>query len=172
MDKTHGRSRHTILVLLFIGALTAAFFLSFLVGRYPISPSIVGRIILSRFFPIEPTWEPTLETVVLQVRLPRILLAILVGGSLSLSGASYQTLFKNPMVSPDILGVSAGAGFGAAMAMLRSGTWAEIQLSALTFGLLAVGLLNLRPSTKTAFRHPPARWRSPPWRSIVPRQTP
>lgn len=115
-------------------------FLSFMVGRYKISPKIVFDIILSRFIPITPYWGNALETVVLQVRLPRILLAIMVGGSLSISGASYQTLFKNPMVSPDILGVSAGAGFGAALSMLNDGSWFEIQMSALIFGLLAVAI--------------------------------
>ena len=136
-------SRYPLLMLLFVCGLVAAFFASFLIGRYPILPKTVTDIVLSRFFSIEPYWEATLEKVVLQVRLPRILLAILVGGSLSMAGASYQTLFKNPMVSPDILGVSAGAGFGAALAMLRYGSWAEIQLFALGFGLAAVGLAYL-----------------------------
>ena len=84
-----------------------------------------------------------MEKVIFQVRIPRILLGILVGGGLAVSGASYQTLFKNPMVSPDILGVSAGAGFGAALAMLGSGSWAQIQLSALVFGLAAVAAAYL-----------------------------
>ncbi len=137
------RSRYGLLMLTILCALVAAFFLSFLIGRYPIAPGTVVHIAFSRLLSIEPYWEATLEKVVLQVRLPRILLAILVGGSLSMSGASYQTLFKNPMVSPDILGVSAGAGFGAALAMLHNSGWAGIQLSALAFGLSAVGLAYL-----------------------------
>lgn len=72
------------------------------------------------------------------MRLPRIALGILVGGALSVSGASYQTLFKNPMVSPDLLGVSAGAGFGAALAMINDGSWWQIQTPAFTFGMIAV----------------------------------
>ncbi|WP_333646743.1 FecCD family ABC transporter permease [Lacrimispora sp.] len=112
--------------------------LSFWVGRYALSPKIVIDILLSRLGLVTPYWEETLETVVLNVRLPRILLAMLVGGALSVSGASYQTLFKNPMVSPDILGVSAGAGFGAALAMIHNAMWWQIQLSALVFGLAAV----------------------------------
>jgi|GEM_PF-2763170 len=127
MRKTN--RRYFAVILLFLNILLlAAFSFSFLVGRYAIPPKTVWEIILSRIFPIEPTWEETLETVILQVRLPRILLGILVGGALSLSGASYQTLFKNPMVSPDILGVSAGAGFGAALAMVNEASWWEIQL--------------------------------------------
>ncbi|HIT90213.1 MAG TPA: iron ABC transporter permease [Candidatus Merdenecus merdavium] len=129
-------------MFLFILTITV-FFLSFMIGRYPIAPKTVVDIILSKIVPIKPYWDSTVEMVVLQVRLPRILLAIMVGGALSISGASYQTLFKNPMVSPDILGVSAGAGFGAALAMLRDGNWIEIQSSALVFGLLAVALTYL-----------------------------
>ena len=126
-----------------IGLVIIGFFVSFLIGRYPIPPKTVVDIILAQFFDVTPYWEPALETVVIQVRLPRILLAILIGGALSISGASYQTLFKNPMVSPDILGVSAGAGFGAALMMLNDGTWVDIQASALFFGLVAVGIAYL-----------------------------
>ncbi len=120
------------------GVLLICAVLSFWVGRYALSPKIVIDILLSRLGLVTPYWEETLETVVLNVRLPRILLAMLVGGALSVSGASYQTLFKNPMVSPDILGVSAGAGFGAALAMIHNAMWWQIQLSALVFGLAAV----------------------------------
>ena len=139
MRRTNRRYFAALLLFLSI-LLLAAFSLSFLVGRYSILPKTVWEIILSRFFPVERDWEETLETVILQVRLPRILLGILVGGSLSLSGASYQTLFKNPMVSPDILGVSAGAGFGAALAMIHNASWWEIQLCAFAFGMAAVVL--------------------------------
>ncbi len=120
------------------GVLLICAILSFWVGRYALSPKIVIDILLSRLGLVTPYWEETLETVVLNVRLPRILLAMLVGGALSVSGASYQTLFKNPMVSPDILGVSAGAGFGAALAMIHNAMWWQIQISALVFGLMAV----------------------------------
>ncbi|MDD2234954.1 MAG: iron ABC transporter permease [Desulfitobacteriaceae bacterium] len=127
-----------IKIILLVVLLITLFFMSFLVGRFAISPKVVSDIILSQFMDVNHYWKDTLETVVLQVRLPRITLAILVGGVLSISGASYQTLFKNPMVSPDILGVSAGAGFGAALAMVNEGSWWQIQSSAFVFGLLAV----------------------------------
>lgn len=116
---------------------------SFWIGRYPVAPWVVAEVLLSRVGLADPTWEPAVETVVLNVRLPRILLAMLVGGALASSGAAYQTLFKNPMVSPDILGVSAGAGFGAALAMVAGWGWWQIQVSALTFGLLAVLIASL-----------------------------
>lgn len=125
-----------ILVLIII--LIIFFFLAFLVGRYKIPPVTVFDVILSQFIDIPHYWDPTLETVIIDVRLPRILGAILIGGALSLSGASYQTLFKNPLVSPDILGVSAGAGFGAALAMICNCSWFEIQLLAFIFGACTV----------------------------------
>ncbi|MEN6390782.1 MAG: iron ABC transporter permease [Syntrophomonas sp.] len=116
----------------------ALFFASFLVGRLAISPATVLNIILAKFFAIPQTWDTTLNTVVLQVRFPRIVLGIIVGGALSVAGASYQTLFKNPMASPDILGVSAGAAFGAALAMINNASWWQIQGSAFVFGIVAV----------------------------------
>jgi len=79
-----------------------------------------------------------METVVLSIRLPRIFGAMLVGGALAASGATYQNLFKNPLVSPAILGVSAGAGFGAAIALLLSLPWLAVQAVAFVFGLAAV----------------------------------
>ena len=125
------------LIFLYFSVMVCAI-LSIGVGRYTMSPGLISDIFLSKINLIEPYWDATLETVVLNVRLPRILLAILVGGALSVSGASYQTLFKNPMVSPAILGVSAGAGFGAALAMIYNAPWWLIQLSAFGFGLIAV----------------------------------
>lgn len=112
--------------------------LSFGVGRYGIASQTIIDIFGAQLGLVTPYWENTMETVVLNVRLPRILLAVMVGGSLAVSGASYQTLFKNPMVSPAILGVSAGAGFGAALAMVLNAMWWQIQLSAFVFGIIAV----------------------------------
>lgn len=128
----------TIKIIALVSFTLIVFFLSFLVGRFAISPKTVFDIIVSQVLDIPQYWEKTLTTVVMQVRLPRIILGIFVGGALSVSGASYQTLFKNPMVSPDILGVSAGAGFGAALMMIYDAPWWVIQLSSLVFGLLAV----------------------------------
>ncbi|MDL5472237.1 iron chelate uptake ABC transporter family permease subunit, partial [Klebsiella pneumoniae] len=68
-------------------------------------------------FNLPVTCPETVETVLFQVRIPRIIAAMLVGAALATAGATYQGLFKNPMISPDILGASAGAGFGAAIAI-------------------------------------------------------
>ena len=132
----------TKIVILF-AALVVAFFWSFFVGRYELAMQEVVDILCSRIMSVPRYWADTLETIVIKIRFPRIVAAIFVGGALSVSGASYQTLFKNPMVSPDLLGVSAGASFGAALVMLYSGSWWKIQASAALFGLIAVGAAYL-----------------------------
>ncbi len=127
----------TKILFLFL-AVVVVFFASFLLGRYPVTPDMVIAIIISKFVSIPKIWTDTMETVVLQVRFPRIIAALLVGGALSVSGAAYQSLFKNPLVSPAILGVSAGAGFGAALGMLLYYPWLGIQAMAFLFALVAV----------------------------------
>jgi iron complex transport system permease protein len=119
------------------------FFVSFLLGRYPVQPLDVVKVFASLVFPIRHDWSATIDVVVLQIRLPRIVLGLCVGAALSVAGASFQGMFRNPLVSPDILGVSAAAGFGAALAILISGNDLVIQLSATTFGMLGV-LLSYR----------------------------
>lgn len=81
--------------------------------------------------------DPMVDAIVLNVRLPRILLTFLVGSALTMSGSALQALFRNPLVSPDILGLSAGAAFGAALAL--AGNILPLQPTAFTFGLIAVG---------------------------------
>jgi ABC-type Fe3+-siderophore transport system, permease component len=118
----------------------ALFFVSLFWGRYPISPLTVIQVLAAKVLPIEPNWPDTVETVIFQIRMPRALLAMFVGASLAISGASFQGMFQNPLVSPGILGVSAGAGFGAALAILLSGNAVMIQVFALVFGMVAVAL--------------------------------
>ncbi len=89
---------------------------------------------------IEQTWSDTAATVVLRVRMPRALMAGLVGAGLSISGAAFQGMFHNPLVSPFILGVSAGAGFGAALGIVREASLFTIQAYAFIFGILAVAI--------------------------------
>lgn len=118
--------------------LVVVYLLSFLIGSVDLSVVTVVDIIRSSFMEVESYWDGALEQIVLGVRFPQITLSVLVGGALAVSGASYQTVFKNPMVSSDILGVSAGAGFGAALAMLNGCAWWEIQISAFVCGAGAV----------------------------------
>ena len=131
------RLRIWILLIL----LLAAFFASFNLGRYHgISLKDSVLVILSRVLPIPRTWPENYETVVLYIRFPRILAAMIVGGALALSGASYQTVFKNPLVAPDILGASSGASLGAALAIFSGLGNFFVQLFAFAFSLGAVAL--------------------------------
>lgn len=81
-----------------------------------------------------------LENILFNIRLPRIVAAMLIGASLSVSGAAFQALFINPLVSPGLLGVLAGASFGAALAMVLVKSWVLVQLFTLVFGFIAVGV--------------------------------
>ena len=127
----------SIILLVFLPIIL--FFASFLMGRYPISPVDVVKTILCPIFP-QLTVSSTLNTIVWQIRLPRILAALLVGASLSMAGTAFQGIFKNPLVSSDLLGVSNGAGFGAALAILLSGSGAVIQIFAFVFGIISVSI--------------------------------
>lgn len=131
--------RRRIVLLLFTLPVILTF-VSFFLGRYPIAPPTLVQVLASRILPIQPQWEDTVETVVFNIRLPRIVLALLIGAGLSVSGAAFQGMFQNPLVSPDILGVTAGAGFGAALGILMSGRAATIQVFAVLFGILAVAM--------------------------------
>lgn len=81
-----------------------------------------------------------LENIIIHIRLPRILAAIMIGASLSVAGAAYQALFINPLVSPGLLGVLAGASFGAAFGLLFAKSWAMMQLSTVIFAFIAVAV--------------------------------
>ena len=124
MKKTEKLSYNQILLLL-SAVLLALMIGSVTLGRYPIGLKELGGILASRIWNIAPFWTKTQESLLLQHRIPRILLACLVGGCLSCAGAAYQGVFQNPMAAPDILGASSGAAFGAVLAimMMLSGTW-------------------------------------------------
>ena len=128
------RKKLLLLVLLSL----ALFFVALFLGRYSISPIVAFQVLLSKIIPLTPTWSSDVETVIFQVRLPRAIIAMLVGAGLSISGASYQGMFRNPLVSPDILGVSAAAGFGACLAILFSESQVMLQILALLFGIVGV----------------------------------
>ena len=148
------RRRAKVTVTVVSVLLAAAFIVSFAVGRYALAP---GRVLVSLWEGVRHavwsvgTWlgsrtaEPAFmtgreDTVVWLVRMPRILAGVLVGAALSASGATYQGLFRNPMVSPDILGASAGASVGACFMMLLDQGAAMIQLGAFVMGIVAVTL--------------------------------
>jgi len=119
-------------------ALCAIAVAALLVGKYPISPTDIAAIIAAKATGGTAAVEPTAVTVVWQVRLPRVLAAIVVGAALAAAGAVYQGLFRNPLVSPDILGVSTGAGLGAVLGIFLSLPVLAIQGLAFLGGLAAV----------------------------------
>ncbi|WP_291460068.1 iron ABC transporter permease [Desulfobacula sp.] len=114
--------------------------LSLTLGRVDIPFLKVLKILFSSVFPIEPDWSVTTYSVVIDVRLPRIIAGLFVGAALAISGASFQGVFQNPLVSPHILGVASGAGFGAALAILLFDNLLLIHLISFLFGLMAVGM--------------------------------
>jgi len=131
--------RRAILLVLPFLLLFAALF----VGRLDVGPGDVLRILAAQLVPVARSWPESVEIIVMQIRLPRALMAMCVGAGLSISGAAFQGMFRNPLVSPDVLGVSAASGFGAALAILLSRSPLELQLLAFAFGLGGVGLTYL-----------------------------
>lgn len=117
------------------------FLLSLPLGRYQITTIDVVRVLLSPIIPgIADNIPLIARQLVLQVRVPRILAALLIGASYGATGTAFQAIFKNPLVDSNILGVTSGAGFGAAIAiLLMASTW-QVQISAFVFGLVAVSL--------------------------------
>lgn len=134
------RARVHVFFVVCAALLLVLAFVSFFGGRYGLTAGETIRVMLSHFFPIERNWPKAYETVVFHVRLPRILAAMVIGCALSLAGCAYQGVFKNPLVSPDILGASAGGGFGAVLAIYLSMSAAFIQTMTFAFSLLAVGV--------------------------------
>ncbi|HEX7970532.1 MAG TPA: iron ABC transporter permease [Stellaceae bacterium] len=118
------------LLLLFIAALA--------VGKFPVAPQDVVLVLWAKLSGASSGLPPAVETVVWQIRLPRIAAALLIGAALAAAGATYQGLFRNPLVSPDILGVAAGAGLGAVLGIFLSRSVIVVQALAFVGGLGAV----------------------------------
>ena len=148
IEKNRGRKKQAEYRVLFTAllALTIALVLFALcVGQYSVSALDVIRIFVSRVRSIPVTWDVQAENVVLNLRLPRVIGALLVGAALSVSGSVYQGVFKNPLVAPDLLGVTSGACVGAAAAILiHMNSWG-IQIFAFLAGILAVSVTLLIP---------------------------
>ena len=134
----------TILLLAII--LVVCILVSFLFGRYPVPFSELCGILWNKFLSIfgagtDKFWTDAMEAAVWNVRLPRVLMSVLVGACLSAAGAAYQGVFQNPMAAPDVLGASAGAGFGAALAIYVGLSSMYITLAAFGMSLLTVALV-------------------------------
>lgn len=125
---------------------------AFAAGKYPIAPLDVLPAVGARLGLGEPPAE-AVQTVLWQIRMPRVAAGVVIGAVLSAAGAAYQSMFRNPLVSPDILGVSAGAGLGAAAAIFLGLSLVLVQVLAFAGGLLAVGSVYLIASVVR--RHDP-----------------
>lgn len=139
--QSNGKKRLVILVLSIM--LLVACAVSFTIGRYPVPLRELGGLLLYKtgIVPIEPFWTSTMEKVLFHIRLPRVAMACLVGCALSAAGCAYQGVFQNPMASPDILGASKGAAFGAALTILLGAGRAVTMAAAFGSGLLSLALV-------------------------------
>lgn len=124
--------------ILILGIPLVLIFISIFLGRYPISISDVFEILASPFTGRD--FNATHFSIIFHVRLPRVILGAMVGGSLAVSGAAFQGLFRNPLVSSGMLGVSSGAGFGAALALIIFNDFFYVYPLSFAFGLAAVFL--------------------------------
>lgn len=123
-------------------ALVVAVIVSLAIGKYPIGVSGVLRFLAAAagLDEVQAERYAVMRNIIVDIRLPRILAAVLVGAALSSSGAAFQAVFRNPLVSPGLLGVLSGASFGAALGILFGASWGGVQALAFVMGLLAVGL--------------------------------
>jgi|LSQX01.2.fsa_nt_gb iron complex transport system permease protein len=139
---TVARERRPWLIFLIMGgALLVIVFISLAVGWYGISPATIFSYFWSRIFRTGAVFPQEIHTVLIHVRLPRILLGLLTGGGLAAAGHTFQGVFRNPMASPDVLGASSGAGFGAALAILWGFGSSGITGMSFLFGLLSILLV-------------------------------
>jgi iron complex transport system permease protein len=121
-----------------VGVLIAGFLVAFTVGRYPVGLGDLANVLASKVLGYRTVLPPAVESVILQVRGPRVLAAVFVGAALALAGTAFQGLFRNPLVSPDILGASSGAALGAVVGIYFSLGVLAIQAVAFVGGLVAV----------------------------------
>ncbi len=111
------------------------------VGRFPVPLGGVVQTLAAHLFPVHSAAGQVEQNVVWLVRLPRVLVALLVGGGLGIAGAALQAIFRNPLVSPEIIGVSSGASFGGALVLLLGLGSVYLVAGAFVFGLVALAML-------------------------------
>lgn len=139
------KHKYRLFLTILAAVLLLASVASLCIGQYEISAKNVISILLSGIFPVTEAVDDTMFRVVMYSRLPRVIAALLVGASLALAGSAYQGVFRNPLVSPDLLGVSNGACVGAAVSILLGlGYFGTVTL-AFVFGIIAVALTVMFP---------------------------
>lgn len=122
-------------------ALLAVLAVAFAAGKFPVAPADLLRALVARLSGSESGLPEAVETVIWNIRLPRVAAGAVVGAVLAAAGAAYQGMFRNPLVSPDILGVSAGAGLGATLGIYLGLPLIFVQVVAFGGGIIAVAIV-------------------------------
>src|SRR5437660_10093803 len=130
-------------LLIALGVLALGLLVAFTVGRYPVTLAELIEVLVSRLMGRAAAVPPAVENVVLLVRGPRVVAAVLVGGALAVAGTAFQGLFRNPLVSPDILGASSGAALGAVLGIFFSLGVVGIEALAFVGGIAAVAAVYM-----------------------------
>jgi len=136
------RARAVLLFAGLLAALAAIMTVALSVGRYGLGMGEILRFLAARAHMVspDPARDDLLRNIILDIRLPRILAAAVIGAALSVAGAAYQSVFRNPLASPGLLGALGGASFGAALALILGLSWAFVQGFAFLGGVGAVAL--------------------------------
>ncbi|MBD3820704.1 iron ABC transporter permease [Hydrogenovibrio sp. JE_KL2] len=137
------------ILLFFLLVLIGLALLSVTMGRYDFSPVSSVTQLLRHFGWLSGNIDPMMTTIMLDVRLPRVIAAILIGAALAVSGTAFQAMFMNPLVSPGILGVLSGSAFGASLGILWFDSLWMMQLFSFLFGMAAVLVTLLLASNQT-----------------------
>ena len=135
-DFAKSKNSQRIVVMVLMALLVVVLAFSACLGQFSVSPSDLIAVLVGA----ESSVSGAVATLLLQVRLPRVVLCAFIGAALSVAGGAYQSLFQNPMCSQDVLGASSGASFGAALAILWGFSGAGVSAFAFIFGLLAVAI--------------------------------
>jgi len=143
------RRRGWLVIAALIALMVAGVIYSITLGRYGVSVANVWLILWNHVVPVAaPSWTDVDANVVMDVRLPRILGALLIGAGLGISGAALQGLFRNPLVDPGLVGVTAGAGFGGTLAILLIGGGTVVLGAAFGFGIASLLIVRFLASVK------------------------
>lgn len=136
---------YTLVLLSSLGVLILIFLWSLSTGRYDLNIISVSKLLISKVFGTNSGIADKSSAILFKLRLPRALAALFVGAALAMSGASYQGVFKNPLVSPDMLGVSSGAAVGAGIAILLNFNVLGVQVASFLGGIIAVMITSYIP---------------------------
>lgn len=134
------KNKRNILLILTVSLIVVALISAYL-GKFPMLFSDYLETIGAKVFPNHFMNHPEISTILFKIRWPRIIMALLIGAGLAVSGSTYQALFQNPMLSQDILGASQGAAFGAALGLFLNTSYEIVVLFSFIGGIVAVSLV-------------------------------